>query len=105
MMRGVNPLKFFELEEWLRSWGGDSLKKMRPSYWFEVEGNNLLWAPALASAETVMELLLENCIQHPYQSHMILLPCLMTFFCRKQMGKEADLLFNVPMGTSFWTLE
>ena len=46
-MRGVNPLKFvlvnegaversLELEEWLISWWVDSLKKMRPSYWFEV---------------------------------------------------------------------
>ena len=67
-MRGVNPLKFsldergleisLELEEWLRSWWGDSPNKMQPSGWFEVEGGNFLWAPEPAAAETIIELLL-----------------------------------------------
>ena len=52
MMIGVSPLKFVlfdeggverspELEDWLISWWGDSIKKMQPSDWFEMEGDNI----------------------------------------------------------------
>ena len=54
-MRGLNPVKIVlvdegeverpqKLEEWLRSWWVDSIKKMRRGDWFKVEGDNLLWA-------------------------------------------------------------
>ena len=84
-MRGVNPLKHVlldegvveippELEEWLRYWWGYSIKKMRPNDWFEVEGDNLFCTPAPATAETVIELLLENRLQHLYLYHTIVVP-------------------------------
>ena len=115
-MRGVNPLKYFpldegvveippKLEEWLRYWWGYSIKKMRPNDWFGVEGDNLFCTPAPATAETVIELLLENRLQHLYLYHTIVVPRLMIFLLRKHTGKEADQFFNVPVGTYFWTLE
>ena len=78
---------------------------MRPSDWFELEGDNLLWAPAPVAAETVIELILENRLHHPHQSHEVVVPRLMTFLWRKNTVKEADLLFTVPVGNYFWTLE
>ena len=78
---------------------------MRPSDWFEVQGDNVLWEPAPAAAETVIDLLLETCLWYPYWFHLIVITRLMTFLWRKQMGKGNDLLFTVPVGTSFWNLE
>ena len=103
MMRGVNPLKIFlldkraveispGLEGWMRYWWGYNLKKMRPIDWFEVHRYDLLWETEPAAAETVIELLLESHLQHPYRFHLIVISCLMTLFWRKNMGKEADLL-------------
>ena len=75
---------------------------MRPSDGFDVKGDNFLWAPALTASETVIELLWEKRLQHTYLSHVIVLTHLMKFLWGKNMGKEAELLFNVTVGTSFW---
>ena len=68
------------------------------SDWFNAEGEMFLWSPVTAAAETVIELLLENRLQNPHQSHVIVVPCIMKFLWRKKMGKEANLLFTIPVG-------
>ena len=112
MTRRVNLLKIVPvdvgaveilpgLEAWLRSWWGANLKNIQTSGWFEVQGDNFLWAPAPATTETVIELLLESHLQHIYRSHLIVVPRLMSFLWRKQIGKEAGLLFTLLVGIPF----
>ena len=64
-----------------------------------------MWAPAPSPAETVIEILLETNVQHLYRSHLILIHRLLEFLWKFHMGKEADLLFTVPVVTYFWPLE
>ena len=65
---------FSGLEAWMRSCWGMNLKEIQSKYWFEVQGDNVLWFLAPAAAETVIELLLEDLIQHPYRSDLIVVP-------------------------------
>ena len=88
----------------LRSWSGENLMKMQPSDWFELQGDNFLWEPTLAAVEKVMELFLEVHMYHPYCSHLNVVPRLMEFLWRKQIGKEDYLLFTVIVGIPFWDL-
>lgn len=52
--------------------------------------------------ETVVELFNEDRLMHPRIPHVFLIPRLMTHLWRKQLGKDADLMFAVRAGTSFW---
>ena len=115
MMRGVKPLKpvpvdvgaveiLRGLEECLRSWWGANIKKIQPSYWFEVKEDILLLETTPDVAETVIKLFLEACLQHPYRYHLIVVHLLMEFLWRKRIGKETYLLFNVNVGIPFWYL-
>ena len=87
--RRVKPLKHIPvnveaverlsgLEAWMKSWWVLNLKKFQPGDCFELQGDNFLWAIAPSSAETVIELFLENCMQHHYRSHLIVVPRIMT---------------------------
>ena len=58
----------------------------------------------LAAAEIALEPFLESRIQRPYKSHFMVVTQLMIFSWRKQMGKEVDLLFTVPVGMLCWIL-
>ena len=109
MIRVLNPLQFSlldqglvvrlaKLDPWIRTCWGEILSSLRSKYRFEHKGGNLLWVTPLASAETILDLLLESRIQRPYKSHVMVVPLLMTFSWRNQMGEEAELLFNIPMG-------
>ena len=114
-MRGLKTFQFVpldqeavvrlaKLEPWIRTSWGDSLSGLSTKYWFEHKGDNLLWDPPLAASETALDILLESRLQKPYKSHLMVVPRIMIFYWRKQMGKEADLLFNVPIGMSCWEL-
>ena len=39
---------------------------------------------------------------NPHIPHIFVLPCLMTHLWRKELGKDADVLFTVACGTPFW---
>ena len=41
-------------------------------------------------------------LQRPYKSHVIVVPQLMTFSWKNQMGKDEDFLFTVPVGIPCW---
>ena len=70
--------------------GKKNLISLSEKYWFEHKGNNILWDPPLAAVDTALEILLDSSIKGPYKSHVMLVPRLMKFSLRKQMGKEAD---------------
>ena len=56
-----------------------------------------------AAMEVVMELLCEDRLAHPQWPHVFVVPRLMTHFWRKDLMKNADLLFTVPAEVPFWS--
>ena len=69
--------------------------------WLEYKGGKLLWNPPLAAAETELKFLLKSRIQRPYKTHLMVVPRVMNFLWKNQMGNEVDLLFTIPIGMPF----
>jgi len=61
-----------------------------------------LWMLPPADMEVALELLTEDRLAHPHWPHVFLVPRLMTHLWRRDLGKEADILFNIPAGVPFW---
>ena len=75
--------------------------------WFEKDkrGDNLLWYPSPATMQIVLYLLLEARLKKTHKTHLVMVPLLMTLLWTRQMRKEADLLFTIPVGMHFCVLE
>ena len=82
---------------------GKYIDKDEPKFLVKKKGDGLLWEPIPAVSETELELLMESQIQRPYKYHLMMVPCLINFLWRKNMGKEVDLL-TVLVGIPFWGL-
>lgn len=125
MMAGENPLSFIPLAlgaderaegrvgRWIRSWwqdrGGDpwgqrELVEITKDNMFELPSleADRLWMLAPAAMETAMELFNEDRIAHPWNAHVFAIPRIMTHLWRKNLGKDADLIFSVAPGKHFW---
>jgi hypothetical protein len=61
-----------------------------------------LWLMPPALMETVLELFCDDRMAHPQWPHVFVVPHLMTHLWRKNLGKDADVLFTVPAGVNFW---
>ena len=61
-----------------------------------------LWMLPPAAMEVALELLTEDRLAHPHWPHVFLVAHLMTHLWRRDLGKEADILFNIPAGVPFW---
>ena len=55
-----------------------------------------------AAIETVVELFNEHLV-HPHTPYVFVVPHLMAHLRRKQLSKDADLIFTVKAGLSFWS--
>jgi hypothetical protein len=62
-----------------------------------------LWLMPPAAMEVVLELLCEDRLAHPQWPHVFVVPRLMTHLWRKDLMKNAHLLFTVPAQVPFWT--
>ena len=126
MMKGEDPLQYVPLdkgaversgkrvEEWIRSWwkssdggpglGQEDLRLMSPGDWFSTYdiSEPRLWSPPPSAMETVVELFNEDRLVNPHIPHVFVLPRLMTHLWRKQLRKDADLMFEVAPGSPFW---
>jgi hypothetical protein len=117
MMAGRNPLSYLPLslnanersagkvEEWVRSWWGPSpLLTLDAEGWFThgQEVTPCLWMPPPTGMEVALELLAEARHKRPHVAHIVVAPRLMTHLWRKQIGKDTDVLFTVPVGVPFW---
>ena len=60
-----------------------------------------LWMLAPAAMETAMELFNEGRIAHSWNAHVFAIPRIMTHLWRKNLGKDADLIFSVAPGEHF----
>ena len=127
MMAGRDPLSFIPFNQgadersggrvsrWMRSWWksrkgvdfcGMPLKTITKDNMFELKDLQAarLWTLPPAAMEVAMELLCEDRLAHPQWPHVFVVPRLMTHFWRKDLMKNADLLFTVPAEVPFWTV-
>jgi hypothetical protein len=101
---------------WVQSWwqtrkgadfGGLPLKVITKDTMFELRDLKVarLWLMPPAAMEVTLELLCKDRLAHPQWSHVFVVPRLMTHSWRKDLMKNADLLFTVPAQVPFWTSE
>ena len=64
-----------------------------------------LWAGSLVVTQIFLKLIMDSKLKMPYPSHVMIVPRLMAYMYRKQLGKEADLLITLPVGLYFWKME
>jgi hypothetical protein len=91
---------------WVRSWwktkkgedwGGIPLVEVTGETMFELKDLKAarLWLLALAVMET-------DRLAHPHWPHVFVISRLMTHMWRKVLGTDADILFTIPAGVTFW---
>ena len=85
-------------------WGGRELEFLTPDEWFSgTRGEGAyVWAPPPAAASVAVEMFAEARHKRPAGAHLLVIPRLMTSMWRKQCSKDADLIFEIPVGTSMW---
>jgi hypothetical protein len=112
------------LESWIKSWAGESIEVLDPEGWFEKgqgirgyyqdeQGRNVplcsegtfLWCPPPAAAAVAAEERLRSRHKRECLCHVFVCPRLMTNLWRKLVLKEADFVFEVPVGSSVWSRE
>ena len=88
-------------------WGGAPLKLLSPSDWFRLKDIDepRLWIPPPTAMPTVMEMFNDDHLAKPHLPHVFVVPRLMTHLWRKQLSKDADVVFTVQCDPSFWPAE
>ncbi|KAL3786657.1 hypothetical protein ACHAW5_001375 [Stephanodiscus triporus] len=111
--RGADERSNGAVSSWVRSWwrtkkgedwGGLSLEEVTGQTMFELKELKAarLWLLAPAVMETALDLFRDDRMAQPQWPHVFVIPRLMTHMWRKDLGKDADVLFTVPAGVSFW---
>ena len=79
-------------------------KITEPSDWYHnvFRMERAIWAPPPAVADVAIELLCKVRHVHPWNSHIVVVPSLMTARWRKKLSKVADLLILVSPSNSIW---
>ena len=87
-----------------RNWGGLPLREIDHTNMFELKEVKAarLWMLPPAAMEVAIELLWEDKLAHPQWPHVFVVPRLMAHMWRRDLGKNADILFTVPAGVPFW---
>ncbi len=126
ILAGADPLSYLPFNlgagvrfkgvvgSWVRSWwrtkkgedwGGLPLVEVTRESMFELKDLKAaqLWLVPPAVMEIALELFCKDQMAHPHWPHVFVVPWLMTHLWRKKLGKDADVLFTVPAGVSYWT--
>ncbi len=61
-----------------------------------------LWILPPTAMEVAIKLLWEDKLAYPQWPHVFVVPCFVTYIWRRDLGKNADILFTVPAGVPFW---
>ena len=87
-----------------RDWGNLPLQEIGPDNMFELKDIKAarLWMLPPAAMEVAIELLWEDKLAHPQWPHVFCVPRLMTHMWQRDLGKNADVFFLVPVGVPFW---
>jgi hypothetical protein len=92
------------LVDWVLSWAGDA-RWLEPEDWFLPCSCTIpcVWTPPPAAADAALDQLGKWIHMRPSnQTHIVIIPRLMTARWRKLLGKICDLVFTIPIGTSIW---
>lgn len=103
---GANARSVGRVEEWVKSWWGThTLRTLTPEGWFDTAHGTVpcLWMPPPAAMPVVLEQFAKARHKRPEVAHVFVVPRLMTGHWRKELSKDADVLFTVRVGTSFWS--
>ena len=78
-----------------------------PTGWYEKghTAGNFVWAPPPAAADAALDQLCEAKHIRPDCAHVFVCPALMTPRWRRRLGKIADFVFSVPVGSAVWPKE
>lgn len=113
-----------ELEAWIKSWAGKHAEVLLPKDWFGyghcIEGYDLnklgrnvpsyklgtfIWCPSPSAAGVVVEELRKSRHKREKACHIFMCPRLMTNVWHKLVLKEADVFFELPVGSDLWKRE
>ena len=78
---------------------------LEPSHWFTTpfhQDGCFVWTPPPAVADAVVEKLAESAHVRPWNTHVIIVPTLMTQRWRRQLTKAADLVLTLPFDDELW---
>ena len=78
---------------------------MEPEDWFgkaHTSDGFFVWAPPPAIADVVCYQLAEAIHVRPWNTHVVVIPSLMTARWRKMLGKMSDIMISLPMGEDLW---
>ena len=80
-------------------------KLLKIHKWFDeaFEAGNFIWDPPPAIADIAVDLMCEARHIRTHTAHIFVCPALMTNRWRKKLGKIADFVFTVPVGSSLWS--
>ena len=76
------------------------MTRLSPDDWFQLHTQDKprLRTPTPAAIETVAEVFSADYLAHPHIPHVFAIPCLMTHLWRRQLFKDADVLFTINVG-------
>ena len=86
------------------AWGGRALNILSPDDSFQLytQYRPILCTPTPASMETVVEVFNGDCLSHPHIPHVFAIPRFMNHLWRRQLSKDADILFTINVWPYFW---
>jgi hypothetical protein len=92
------------LKLWVQHWFADDPIILTPLEWFTLGHTNgsFIWSPPPAAADAALEQLAAAIRKRPYNTHLVIIPRLMTANWRRLLYKICDLVFTVPLGANFW---
>ena len=96
-----------DLEIWLRSSLLGTWTTLSADGWYDegMRAGQFIWCPAPAAADAALDQLCESKHIRPEGSHIFVCPALLTPRWRRKLGKIADYLFCVPVGSRVWGRE
>jgi hypothetical protein len=87
---------------------GEPFLRLQPDQWLldphDVDGN-YLWTPPPVIADVAVFQLAEAVHIRPWNTHIVVLPGLMTALWRKMLSKTADVILTLPFDDTVWPRE
>ncbi|KAL7580594.1 hypothetical protein ACA910_003715 [Epithemia clementina (nom. ined.)] len=117
VLAGADMLQFVSLSCWaeehqpgIAAFFVDSMRDLisfqllEPMDWFEkaMSPGHYIWMPPPAAADVAVEKMCKSKHIRPDTSHVFICPTLMTCRWRKKLGRVADIVFTLPVGSFLW---
>ena len=95
------------LEAWIRTSIQGKWVTLDADGWYDggMKAGHFIWCLAPAAADAALDQLCEAKHIRPEGSHIFVCPALLTPRWRRKLGKIADFVFSVPVGSAVWKRE